>query len=129
MDPEITVGMRKRLTALDAAALDDIGWDVAAAPVNFNPADFNEDRFVNGGDLAVWRSAFGINPNGDADADADSDGRDFLIWQRQLGASSSIATTVATSSAVPEPQSALLALVASAALRFSRRRRGALSGF
>jgi hypothetical protein len=122
MDPEITVGMRKRLTALDAAALDDIGWDVAA-PVTFNPADFNEDTFVNGGDLVVWRSAFGINPNGDADADGDSDGRDFLIWQRQVGASSLSATTLGASAAVPEPQSALLALAASAALRFSCRRR------
>ena len=120
MDPEITVGMRKRLTALDAAALDDIGWDVVA-PVTFNPADFNEDRFVNGGDLAVWRSAFGIKPNGDADADTDSDGRDFLIWQRQLGASSSIATTLATSSSVPEPRSVLLAMAASAGLRAARR--------
>jgi hypothetical protein len=117
MDPEVTGGTRKRLTALDAEALDDIGWDVAAAPVNFNPADFNEDMFVNGGDLTVWRNAFGINPNGDADADGDSDGRDFLIWQRQLGASSLSATALSASASVPEPPSALLALAAFAALR------------
>jgi hypothetical protein len=32
MDPELTMGTRKRLTSLDAAALTDIGWTVATVP-------------------------------------------------------------------------------------------------
>lgn len=32
MDPTLTVGTRKRFTALDVAALDDIGWDIAPPP-------------------------------------------------------------------------------------------------
>lgn len=115
MDPQITTGTRKRLTTLDAAALTDIGWDVAlGAPPIFNPADFNEDTFVNGADLTVWRGAFSINANGDADGDGDSDGRDFLIWQRQLGATSSVASGIGTASAVPEPSAALLAAMCAA---------------
>lgn len=53
-----------------------------------NPADFNNSGGpVNGADLTVWRGAYGTNANADADGDGDSDGRDFLIWQRNLGSS------------------------------------------
>jgi hypothetical protein len=116
MDPQITTGTRKRLTALDAAALTDIGWEVAAPPVEYNPADFNEDTFVNGADLTMWRGAFGINATADADGDGDSDGRDFLIWQRQLGATSIVPSALGSASAVPEPSAALLAVLGAASL-------------
>jgi hypothetical protein len=116
MDPEITVGRRKRLTQLDAAALVDIGWEVdLTPPVDYNPADFNEDTFVNAADLNIWRGSFGENALGDADGDNDADGRDLLIWQRQLGATSLVPTAVAA----PEPSGFALALsfVAMAAKR------------
>lgn len=116
MDPQITTGTRKRLTALDAAALTDIGWEVAAPPVEYNPADFNEDTFVNGDDLTMWRGAFGINATADADGDGDSDGRDFLIWQRQLGATSIVPSGKGSAAAVPEPSAALLAVLGAASL-------------
>jgi hypothetical protein len=109
MDPEITTGSRKRFTALDAAALTDIGWTVSA-PQPTNPADFNGDTFVNGGDLAAWRTSFGINANANADGDSDSDGNDFLIWQRQAGASAAALNIGSTSTAVPEPGVGVLAL-------------------
>jgi hypothetical protein len=40
MDPNVTTGTRKRFTDLDNAALDDIGWDVAATAVPLPPALF-----------------------------------------------------------------------------------------
>ena len=111
MDPTITQGTRKRLTALDAAALTDVGWTVGS--VALNPADFNGDGFVNGADLTIWRGAFGSTTAGNADGDGDTDGADLLIWQRQLGAAS--ATPLGTP--VPEPASLLLAACGLAALR------------
>jgi hypothetical protein len=106
------------LTSLDAAALTDIGWSVTAPSPTYNPADFNEDTFVNGADLAMWKGAFALNANGDADGDNDSDGADYLIWQRNFGATS-VAETLA---AVPEPASLTL-LTGSAFLAAWKRRR------
>ena len=51
-----------------------------------HPADFNHNNAVDGGDVTVWKSAYGTNANADANGDGVSDGRDFLIWQRSLGA-------------------------------------------
>jgi hypothetical protein len=103
MTPSIVTGTRKQLTALDAGALTDIGWSVSP-PTSFNPADFNHSGSVNSADLAVWKGAYGANLNGNADGDSDTDGNDFLIWQRQLGAASSV--TAAAS--IPEPATAAL---------------------
>lgn len=120
MDPDITTGTRKRLTKLDAAALTDIGWSVVAPPPpTYNPADFNEDTFVNGADLTLWKGAFGLNANGDADGDNDSDGRDYLIWQRNFGAMSASGTLAS----VPEPNGVLVATIGAATLVAKRRRR------
>ena len=119
LDPDITTGTRKHLTKLDAAALTDIGWTVVAPPPpTYNVADFNEDTFVNGADLTMWKSAFGLNANGDADGDNDSDGRDFLIWQRNFGATSAGGTLTT----IPEPATLTL-LAGSAALMIGARRR------
>jgi hypothetical protein len=116
MDPQITTGTRKRLTALDAAALTDIGWDVAPPNPTYNPADFNEDTYVNGADLTTWRGAFDVNANADADGDGDSDGEDFLVWQRQVGAPSIVPTGIGAAAAIPEPSAALLAILSAASL-------------
>ena len=127
MDPTIFTGSRKLFTNVDAKALRDIGWTIPNSVFNvtpsFNPADFNEDTFVNGDDLTLWRGAFGINANGDADDDGDSDGQDFLIWQGQLGATSLTATAIGASSAVPEPQAALLAACMGLGFQMARRLR------
>ncbi len=55
-------------------------------------ANFNELGGVDGADLANWRLGFGTtgtatHMQGDANGDDDADGGDFLIWQRQFGAS------------------------------------------
>jgi hypothetical protein len=52
MDPDLTSGTRKMLTALDAAALTDIGWNVAAVP---EPTSALFAAFAGGVMLAVRR--------------------------------------------------------------------------
>ena len=79
--------------------------------------DFNGDGFVDAADLndpvLGWKARFG----------ADLDGDDFLTWQRNLGAGTPPATAAAA--AVPEPTTALLALMGIVgAVRISRRRAG-----
>jgi hypothetical protein len=64
--------------------------------------DFDGDGGVDGDDLVIWKTGFGMATganvmDGDSDADGDVDGGDFLIWQRQLGASG------AAINGVPEP--------------------------
>jgi hypothetical protein len=63
-------------------------------------ADFNHDGAVDSQDLAVWSENYGVGVGADADGDGDSDGRDFLIWQRQVGSAASV---VGAAVAVPEP--------------------------
>jgi len=84
-------------------------------------ADFNDDGNVNGLDFNQWKTNFGTGSAADADGDGDSDGQDFLVWQRQFGA-----TGLNGAAAVPEPGAttlfgaALVALVGAA--RTIRRR-------
>jgi hypothetical protein len=82
--------------------------------------DFNGDDVVDAADLAQWRGDMGVNDDSDADLDGDSDGDDFLIWQRQLGAT---ATVAAAASAVPEPGAAVLAAAVMIALTQQARHR------
>lgn len=84
-----------------------------------NPADFNGDGVVNAADLAKWRNDFGANAGSDADGDGDSDGNDFLIWQRNLGATG-VSGNLA---AVPEPSSLALTVLVGGVLVMKRRRR------
>ena len=65
------------------------------------PGDFNSDGLVNTADRLIWEAAYGAADNG-------MDGEDFLLWQRQF----QTAATTAVSSAVPEPASGLLLLLA-----------------
>lgn len=74
----------------------------------FQAADFNKSGSVDAIDLDSWQAAFGINSGGDADADGDTDGLDFLTWQQQFTGS----PPLASSQAIPEPSTALLALLA-----------------
>ncbi len=90
----------------------------------FWSADFNEDRVVDGADLAAWKVGVGTtisvsHASGDADGDGDVDGADFLTWQRQIG-SVSIAPAAA---AVPEPSAAVLVLASACFSMVSWRRR------
>lgn len=73
------------------------------------PGDFNGDGLVDRADLLKWEADYGLNANSDADGDGDSDGVDFLFWQREFSAS--LNPTVPAAAVVPEPQSAVLAIV------------------
>jgi hypothetical protein len=81
-------------------------------------ADFNGDDVVDDADLAEWQGDYTVNSYSDADGDGDSDGRDFLIWQRQVGTSASVSAVAG----VPEPTSAALLFLPSLAILYCRSR-------
>jgi hypothetical protein len=92
-------------------------------PVEYAAADFNHDGFVDGADLTVWQTNFGVvgtatAQTGDADGDLDVDGADYLLWQQQFTAAPPASSSQAS---VPEPSALLLAVGGS--LMTLRRRR------
>ena len=88
-----------------------------AAEIEYLPADFNRDGFVDQQDLAIWQSGYGNGTAGDADQDGVTDGADFLVWQRLH---TSTPTEVETM-AVPEPGVGLCVLCLATVLHYTRR--------
>lgn len=89
---------------------------------NFLEADFNEDTFVNGVDLDIWETNFGLagsasKSQGDADSDLTVSGTDFLVWQSQYGQAAPPAV-----SAVPEPATFVFFAMGTVLLSRLRRR-------
>lgn len=82
------------------------------------PADFDGDGDVDGADLAMWQSSYGVDDGGDADASGTTDAADLLLWQQGFTGST------ATGAPVPEPAAILLATVAAMACVAAGRRRG-----
>ncbi len=103
LDPRLFVGDYKFFTALDAAGLDDIGWELLE-PI-YEAADFSLDGYVDEYDLAVWEFDYGYSFGGDADFDGDTDGADFLLWQQQF---TGTPATLNTLNPVPEPSTVVL---------------------
>jgi hypothetical protein len=90
----------------------DLGAFEYSAPVVYDPADFNLDFSVDEADLSFWQLGYGTQSgaqknDGDADDDGDVDARDFLIWQRNYAPGALSAST-----AVPEPASGMLCILA-----------------
>ncbi len=121
MDGEYTIRVRGISSQDDVTETFSIAWFAS----NSNPfltADFNLDGGVDGEDFLIWQAGFGITSgatlvDGDADEDGDVDGSDFLAWQANFGAAAgrSIGPT-----AIPEPTSAGLFVLAAAILFFVR---------
>jgi hypothetical protein len=83
------------------------------------PGDFNFDGYVDGADLNIWQSSYGVDAAGDADGDGDSDGGDFLIWQRNFRPNTTPLNEII---AVPEPSSLVMASLSLIGLLGLRRR-------
>jgi hypothetical protein len=91
-------------------------------------ADFNDDAVVDGGDLAAWSEHFGAadmpkdaTSFGDANGDGVADGSDLLAWQQLMGEEApGGASSLTSTSAVPEPRSAAIVIVSAAMLLLSR---------
>ncbi len=89
----------------------------------FFSADFDHDGDVDNTDYNIWRGAFNLNQLGDANGDNLSDARDYVLWRNQFGSHAGAGAGAGVASAVPEPGTALLVLVASVACVLARRGR------
>jgi hypothetical protein len=116
MDPTQNLGARKTLTQLDLAALQDIGWTLSSTAVPL-PGDANRDGRVDLTDFGTLKGNFGAGfgpQRGDFDGNGDVNLSDFGILKANFGRTGSIV--------VPEPSTALLALLALGVLIVRRRR-------
>jgi hypothetical protein len=114
MDPDLQNGTRKKLTALDAAGLQDIGWSLGAAPAVIG--DYNNNSSVDAADYVLWRRNLNRNvfmPN--RGASGTITGADYTVWRTNFGkiAPGTASTALDAGGAVPEPASGLLALILS----------------
>jgi hypothetical protein len=109
------------LTGPGASAFDSLRIGTTFLDVAPPVADFDNSGQVDASDLALIQNHFGstsaAHGDGDTNADQDVDGADFLIWQRQYGAT----YTIPTSTAIPEPSAISLALIGITALVRIRR--------
>ncbi len=120
MDPDITVGTRKRFTSLDAAALIDIGWEVGPAPPMGVPGDYSGNGVVDAADYTRWRDLNGTAgplTNRDPAASGNINAADYTYWKNRFGNTSAIPA----SSAVPEPATIAAAACGLACLFLHRR--------
>ena len=94
-----TVALTGYEIASPSGSLNPAGWKAGnldaqnvGAPTRA-AADFNNRGGVTASDLALWKTAFGVNAIADSDDDNDSDGADFLRWQRQFGQTTDVGST------------------------------------
>lgn len=81
--------------------------------------DYNGDLVVNAADYSVWRNRFGQSVAAYSSADGDGNGTinnlDFNVWRSHFGQTATgTGSGVGLTTAVPEPTSALLLLIAAA---------------
>lgn len=100
------------------AGFDNISLRLVDIMAPMGDADFDGDGNIDGRDFLTWQRGFGIDDgtaqlaDGDATGDGNVDGDDLVVWQGQYGNTPPLATTTA----VPEPASAVLMLLAMAGL-------------
>lgn len=109
MDPTLSAGTRKELTALDLAFLRDLGYETVAGLLALE-GDFNADGTVDAADYTVWRNGLGTTYTE----------ADFRVWRSNLGATAGTGSSAAV--AVPEPGALALLLVGMACAVVRRRR-------
>ncbi|TWT77292.1 hypothetical protein Pla123a_19490 [Posidoniimonas polymericola] len=119
LDPNSTSGVRKYLTAVDAALLKDLGYDVLDT---FAPAglagDYNLDGLVNAADYTLWRDQTGTGLlAADGNGDGEVDRLDYDFWSGRYGAASG----TASSAAVPAPAAGWLMALGALALAYAGR--------
>jgi hypothetical protein len=121
MDPDLTNGTRKRFTALDAAAMRDIGWETIAPPVETLFGDYNNNGRVDTADYVVWRNRLGQNVTIPNDMSSGNVGPgDYTVWRTNYGRA--LAGGAVLSAAVPEPAASLLVVMSGTAIILVRRR-------
>jgi autotransporter-associated beta strand protein len=97
--------------------------EVTAAPVPV-PGDYNENGIVDAADFVLWRKSVGPGslPNEGGISPGVVDDADYNFWRSRFGATDGAGAALG-SSAVPEPASALLAVVALGLAGVAGRRR------
>jgi hypothetical protein len=122
MDPDLQNGTRKRFTALDAAAMRDIGWEVIAPPVEVLFGDYNNNRVVDAADYIVWRKRLGQNVTMANDMTPGTiRAVDYTVWRTNFGRA--LGGGAVLSEVVPEPTASLLVLAGGTAIVIVRRKR------
>jgi hypothetical protein len=122
MDPDLQNGTRKRFTALDAAALRDIGWEVIAPPVPTLFGDYNNNGHVDAADYVVWRKRLGQNVTIPNDMSPGNVGTgDYTVWRMNYDLMGS--GSAAALAGVPEPASLMLAIMGGSLIFVTRRKR------
>jgi hypothetical protein len=107
--------------------LDLVAYDTYFSLDDVLPGDYNDDGTVDGADYTVWRNNRGgsdsaLNGNGPGTGTVDDD--DYTYWRRHYGTGDGGGGGIGT--AVPEPSSVFLAILAAAAVfGFGRRDRAA----
>ncbi|TWT86305.1 hypothetical protein Mal64_38450 [Pseudobythopirellula maris] len=120
LTPGLLGGERKLLTALDAAALTDLGWSLVEPEVPLLVGDYNNNGVVDAADFTVWRDRRGTSyalPNRDPAVGGVVKTADYDAWVSHFG---DTLPGLAQGTSVPEPGAALL--IASAAAVLLRRR-------
>jgi hypothetical protein len=112
---EMAIWIGRQLTVEEAIGL----WNAATGQGGV-AGDYNENGTVDAADYVRWRDTLGMSitlPNDPTAGTVTQD--DYTVWRQNFGAGSGAAAAATT--AVPEPASAILALV-SAAIAFAWRR-------
>ncbi len=104
------------LPALAGGASWDVNYTAQAITLSVGGVlgDYNLDGFVNAGDYTVWRNQLGSNSlAADASGNGSVDQADYNIWKTNFGAvaASGGGSIGQAAAAVPEPTSAMLAIV------------------
>ena len=107
-----------KVTAASGNAINQIGNTFVA------PGDYNLDGTVDSADYDIWKASFGSQASLAADGNGNGivDAADYVVWRDHLGGSGAGASSSAAS-AVPEPSTLLLGLLAAAGVWFAVCRR------